>query len=94
MQQKLCGLLKEEELELAKVNLLLLAESIFSDNSPMWPLQENVYYLGKHPSLTSYIDKTIIRSEILRRRVVSHILMDWHLRCIRLAGRIFGDYQK
>ena len=93
-KKKLCGLLKDEELELVKVNLLPLAESIFSDNSPMWLLQKNVYYLGKHPSLTSYIDKTIIRSEILRRHVTSHILMDWHLRCIQLAGRIFGDYQR
>jgi len=30
----------------------------------------------------------------VQRRLKSHITMDWHLSSIRLAGRIFGDFQK
>ena len=77
-----------------KNDLLRLAESIFSDDSCFWPLQRNVFYLGKFPSLKKYINEITVKSEILRRRVVSHISTDWHSRCIRLAGRIFGDYQR
>ena len=92
--KKLHSLLKNAELEAVEAGLLQIAESILSDDSPTWPLQKNVYYLGKHPSLKKYINETTVKSEILRRRVISHISMDWHSRCIRLAGRIFGDYQR
>ena len=37
---------------------------------------------------------SIIKSIILRRtwRYISNISTDWHTRCIRFAGRIFGEY--
>jgi len=31
--------------------------------------------------------------EIAKRQLRSHISLDWHTLSIRLAGRIFGDYQ-
>ncbi|KDR65825.1 hypothetical protein GALMADRAFT_15977, partial [Galerina marginata CBS 339.88] len=31
---------------------------------------------------------------ILKRRLKSHLASDWHTTSIRLAGRIFGDFQK
>ena len=92
--KKLHSLLRDAEREAVEAGLLQIAGSILSDNSPMWPLQKNVYYLGKHPSLKKYINKTTVKNEILRRHVISHISMDWHSRCIRLAGQIFGDYQR
>jgi hypothetical protein len=93
-EKRLGGLLKDEELKAVEADLLQIAESIFSTDSSLWPLQENVYYLGKHPSLTKCINTTTVKNEIRRRRVISHISMEWHSRCIRLAGRIFGDYQR
>jgi hypothetical protein len=94
-EKKLRGLLvNDEERKGVEDDLLHLAESIFSDDSPIWPLQKNVYYLGKHPSLSKCINETTVKNEILRKRVIFHISTDWHSRCIRLAGRIFGDYQR
>jgi hypothetical protein len=95
-KKKLHALLSEEECALIEGELIQLAESIFSTDSSgcQWPLQMNVYYLGKHPSLSRIISDDKIQSAILRRRTISHISSDWHSRCIRLAGRIFGDYQK
>lgn len=93
-EKRIRGLLKEDELEPVATGLLKLAESIFSSDSLAWPLQKNVYYLGKHPSLTKCINKTTVKNEVLRRRLISHISTDWHSKCIRLAGRIFGDYQR
>jgi hypothetical protein len=92
--KKLRGLLVERDCELIEDDLTQLAESIFSTDSSKWLLGKNVYYLGKHPPLTKYIDATTIPSTILRRRVISHLSSEWHTRCIRLSGRIFGDYQR
>jgi len=94
-EKRLRGLLVDgQERRMVEENLLHLAESIFSDDSPVWPLRKNVYYLGKHPSLSKCINEMTIKNGILRRRIISHISTDWHSRCIRLAGRIFGDYQR
>ena len=78
MRKRLCGLLGEVERGLVEVDIIHLAESIFSPDSPEWPLHMNVYYLGKHPSLSKIISETQIRSTILRKRVISHIFSDWH----------------
>lgn len=94
-EKRLQGILKGEELQaVLKTGLLRLAESIFADDSSMWPLQKNVYYLGKHPSPAPYINETTVKNVIIRRRATSHIAMEWHSRSIRLAGLIFGDYQR
>jgi len=65
-EKRLGGLLKDDELKAVEANLLQIAESIFSADSSRWPLQENVYYLGKHPSLTKCINATTVKNEILR----------------------------
>jgi len=94
-EKKLRGLIvNDEERKMVEDVLLHLAESIFSADSPIWPLQKNVYYLGKLPSLSKCINETTVKNEIMRKRVTVHISTDWHSRCIRLAGRIFGDYQR
>ena len=94
MEKRLGGLLKDEEQKAVEADLLRIAESIISTDSSLWPLHENVYYLGKHPSLSECINKMSVKNEILRRHVTAHIPMELHLRCIWLAGWIFGDYQR
>ena len=61
---------KPDERGLVEVGIIHLAESIFSPDSPEWPLHMNVYYLGKHPSLSKMIGETQIRRTILRKRVI------------------------
>lgn len=94
MKKKLKGLLAEEDCMSFERSLLKLVESMFSADSSDWPLHKNFYYLGRHPELTKIISESSISSTILRRRVIAQVSSDWHSKCIRLAGRIFGDYQK
>ena len=71
-----------------------IAKSLFIDNSTIWPLHKTSYYLGNQPSLAHVLTEVAVPSEILRRRITTNLMMDWHTRCIKLAGRIFGDYQR
>jgi hypothetical protein len=66
----------------AKENIISAAKSLFID-SPIWPLHFSLYYLPKNSNITF----------IQKRRLISHLSADWHTSSIRLAGRIFGDFQ-
>ena len=74
-------------------NLISAAKSLFIDDHKIWPLHYSLYYLGQIPCLKQLIADPDINF-IQRRRLESHIATDWHLSSIRLAGRIFGDFQK
>ena len=70
------------------------AKSLFTDDPKVWPLHQSMYYLGQLPKLDNFISNNSKISSILKRRLKSHIASDWHTTAIRLAGRIFGDFQK
>ena len=77
-----------------KINLIHAAKHLFTDNPVIWPLHLTMYYLGQIPSLDTFIPVDNKLNKITLARLKSHISADWHTSSIRLAGRIFGDYQK
>lgn len=91
MELKLHNMQSEEAV---KTGLLEAAKFLFTDSAIIWPLHRSLYYLGQIPNLDLLISKEAGMSEIARRRLRSHISSDWHTSSIRLAGRIFGDYQR
>jgi hypothetical protein len=76
-----------------KENIVDAAKSLFVD-SLIWPLQFSLYYLGQLPNLNRLFHVNSNINPIQKRRIVSHLAADWHISSIRLAGRIFGDFQK
>jgi len=75
-------------------NLISAAEFLFSDHPTIWPLHLTMFYLGQIPDLNALIppDHGLNRTTMLKLK--PHLSSDWHMSSIRLAGRIFGDYQK
>jgi hypothetical protein len=90
-------LLKTENLDVEEIvqdGLLKAARSLLDDSS-IWPLHYTMYYLGQLPDLHHIIAcPTINITEIKKRKLKAHIVSNWHTSGIRLAGRIFGDYQR
>ncbi|KAF8961799.1 hypothetical protein BDZ97DRAFT_1663650, partial [Flammula alnicola] len=88
--------MKAETMEiqsLTKDNLIRAAKSLFSDDDIIWPLHYSLYYIGQLPNIDKLIeDPTMTMTQ--KQRLKSHISSDWHTSSIRLAGRIFGDFQK
>jgi hypothetical protein len=81
--------------EVVKDNLLNTAKSLFIDDPRVWPLQKTLFYLGQIPKIGPILSLNSVElGEVFRRRLKSHIVSEWHTSCIRLAGRIFGDFQK
>lgn len=91
MELKLLNMQTEEAV---KTGLLEAAKFLFTDNAIIWPLHRSLYYLGQIPNLDPSISREAGMVEIEKRRLRSHISSDWHTSSIRLAGRIFGDYQR
>ena len=75
-------------------NLVTAAKSLFSDNPCIWPLHLTMYYLGQIPDLDVLIPHNHRLDSVTLMRLKTHLSSDWHTSSIRLAGRIFGDYQK
>ncbi|KAJ7176386.1 hypothetical protein C8R43DRAFT_872728 [Mycena crocata] len=76
------------------VGLLHTVKSLFID-APVWPLQYSQYYLGHIPKLNGLIPKKPDDPDKLSMtRLEHHLASDWHTSCIRLAGRIWGDWQR
>ncbi|KAJ7774186.1 hypothetical protein DFH07DRAFT_800602 [Mycena maculata] len=80
--------------EAAQKRLLSAAKSLFSRNDDIWPLKHSFYYLGHIPPLDSLLPANTPLNGLARERLLHHFASDWHLVAIRLAGRIFGDYQR
>jgi len=76
-----------------KENIMAAAKSLFIDSS-IWPLHFSLYYLGQLPNLNILFSENSNINPVQKRRLVSHLAVDWHTSSIRLAGRIFGDFQK
>jgi len=77
-----------------KANLISAAKSLFTDDPTTWPLHLTMYYLGQIPDLDAFIPPNHGLNGITLMRLKTHIASDWHTSSIRLAGRIFGDYQR
>ena len=76
-------------------NLLATAKSLLVNDPLVWPLQKTLFYLGQLPKIDPLINSDSAELEEIRRRQLrSHIVNGWHTSCIRLAGRIFGDFQR
>lgn len=81
--------------EVVANNLLKSAKSLFTDDPSVWPLQKTLFYLGQLPKVDPLISSGSVEpGEVFRKRLKCHIVNGWHLSCIRLAGRIFGDFQR
>ena len=81
--------------EAVKDSLLTAAKLLFIDDPLVWPLQKTLFYLGQLPKIDPLINRSGAElGEVFRRRLKSHIVNFWHTTCIRLAGRIFGDFQR
>ena len=76
-----------------KENIKAAARSLFID-SLIWPLHFSLYYLGQLPNLNVLFSANSNINLIQKRCLISHLSADWHTSSIRLAGRIFGDFQK
>ncbi|KAJ6566379.1 hypothetical protein B0H19DRAFT_1351815 [Mycena capillaripes] len=53
----------------------------------------SVYYLGHIPRINALVPNTN-NNKIDHSRLIHHFASDWHTACIRLAGRIWGDWQR
>ncbi|KAJ7708993.1 hypothetical protein B0H17DRAFT_916723 [Mycena rosella] len=78
------------------VDLLSTAKFLFSDKPHIWPLQYCTYFLGHLPNLDHLMPKKpgVDDDKLSRTRLAHHIASDWHTAAIRLAGRIWGDWQR
>jgi hypothetical protein len=54
----------------------------------------SLYYLGQLPNINNLFHEDLNVGFIQKRRLTSNVAVDWHTSSIRLAGRIFGDFQK
>jgi hypothetical protein len=74
--------------------ILNAAKSLFVDDAAVWPLKISQYYLGRIPSIQTYVTSGMLPDMVKRRKLTSHLASDWHMCSIRLAGRIFGSIQR
>ncbi|KAJ6606210.1 hypothetical protein DFH09DRAFT_865171, partial [Mycena vulgaris] len=49
---------------------------------------------GHIPPLDGLLPANTMDNVVSRERLLHHFAAEWHLKAIRLAGRIFGDYQR
>jgi hypothetical protein len=80
--------------DLVADKLVIAAKFLFSDCTTVWPLHLTMYYLGQIPDIDAIIPMNHGMNSVTMMRLKTHISSDWHTSCIRLAGRIFGNFQK
>ncbi|KAJ7166150.1 hypothetical protein C8R46DRAFT_900122 [Mycena filopes] len=80
--------------EVIATDLLAAAKSLFVDDERVWPLQYSVYFLGHIPSIEPLIPDAPHLNPLSRSRLAYSLAADWHTAAIRLAGRIWGDWQR
>ncbi|KAF8194470.1 hypothetical protein K438DRAFT_1542157, partial [Mycena galopus ATCC 62051] len=66
---------------------------LFSDDS-IWPLRYSIHYLGHVPGFDHLVPTINDPTPLSQSRLAHHFAADWHVASIRLAGRIWGDWQK
>jgi len=74
--------------------LLKKAKSLFINCSFTWPLHYTFYYLGHVPLLDSHVPLDAFKNRIQHERFIHNIKGDWHMSSVRLASRIYGQFQK
>ncbi|KAJ6530474.1 hypothetical protein DFH09DRAFT_1093520 [Mycena vulgaris] len=80
--------------ETARNCLLKAAKFLFARKDDIWPLKHTFYYLGHIPPLEGLLPINAMDNVVSREQLLHHFAAEWHLKAIRLAGRIFGDYQR
>ncbi|KAJ7104689.1 hypothetical protein C8R44DRAFT_640066 [Mycena epipterygia] len=78
----------------ARKDLLTAVKFMFDYNEQIWPLKHTFYYLGHIPPLDALLPQSVDLTSLKRERLLHHLAADWHLTAIRLAGRIYGDFQR
>ncbi|KAF7362208.1 hypothetical protein MVEN_00567000 [Mycena venus] len=79
--------------EVDRVHLLAAVKLLFSDNN-FWPLHYSTYYLGHIPRFDHLMPTHRDEDSVSHSRLAHHFASEWHTACIRLAGRIWGDWQR
>ena len=74
-------------------HILLKAKSLFIDDAQCWPLLQTLFYVGQIPDLENLLQYQQKNYPTLRR-LRALLSSDWHIASIRLAGWIFGDFQR
>ncbi|KAJ7807030.1 hypothetical protein B0H14DRAFT_2381537 [Mycena olivaceomarginata] len=89
-----CGHFADRRMNTDRRLILNAAKSLFVDDAAVWPLKISQYYLGRIPSIQTYVTSGMLPDMVKRRKLTSHLASDWHMCSIRLAGRIFGSIQR
>ncbi|KAJ7853588.1 hypothetical protein B0H13DRAFT_1642863 [Mycena leptocephala] len=76
------------------VALLSQAKLLFSDDCSLWPLHYLTYFLGHVPRFTHLFPLNHDLPKLAFARLIHHLSAKWHTTSIRLAGRIWGNWQK
>lgn len=66
-----------------------LTSVLFVDDASAWPMGVSRYYLGMLPPIPATRDLSVAHGRCLAR-----VLACWHVGCIRLAARIWGQYKR
>jgi hypothetical protein len=74
--------------------LLCQTKLLFSDNCSLWPLHYSAYFLGHVPCFTHLFPMNHELPKFAFARLIHHLSAEWHTTSIRLAGRIWGHWQK
>ncbi|KAJ7791368.1 hypothetical protein B0H14DRAFT_3567083, partial [Mycena olivaceomarginata] len=75
--------------EVECINFLAEAKLLFTDKCSLWPL----HYSGHVPNFDLLPTRANL-SKLAFTRLAYHFSADWHTTSIRLAGRIWGNWQK
>jgi hypothetical protein len=79
----------------AKDVFLTKAEFFYIDDSALWPLTQSHFYLGHVPKLSSLLPRSLADSNwLLWERTIHGVYCEWHNTGVRLAARIFGEFQR
>jgi hypothetical protein len=76
------------------IDFLTEAKLLFTDACSLWPLHYSAYYLGHVPNFDHLLPPRNDLSKLAFTRLTYHFSADWHTTSIRLAGRIWGNWQK
>ncbi|KAJ7719161.1 hypothetical protein B0H14DRAFT_2412307, partial [Mycena olivaceomarginata] len=78
----------------ARTDKKLAEKGIEEADRSIWPLHYSVYFLGHLLKFEQWIPSTKDPDKIADKRLAHHFAADWHLASIRLAGRIWGNWQR
>ncbi|KAF8144070.1 hypothetical protein K438DRAFT_1632485, partial [Mycena galopus ATCC 62051] len=71
-----------------------LYQRLLFSNKNIWLLQYSTYYLGHVPRFDHLVPTINDSTPLLQSRLAHNFTADWHVASIRLAGRIWDNWQK